>query len=323
MGYIATHISNLIYCYYNNDRLYLLLMNLRDLQYLVAVAEHLHFGKAAKAVHVSQPTLSMQLKKLEETLGVQLFERTNKHVMLTAIGQEMVTRAQRILNESEQLLHAARAARDPEAGTLRLGIFPTLAPYLLPRLMPLLSHHFPRLRLQLVEERTPELQSRLSAGALDLAMLALPVTGAGLEAMPIFDEPFLLAVARHHPLAARTRVHARDMLGETVLLLEDGHCLREQALEVCHLAGTHESTSFRATSLETLRHMVAVSEAITLIPKLATRTDDPLMRYIPFGAPAPSRRIGLVWRAASARAPFFVAMAKAMASGLDVMLHED
>lgn len=156
MGYIATHISNLIYCYYNNDRLYLLLMNLRDLQYLVAVAEHLHFGKAAKAVHVSQPTLSMQLKKLEETLGVQLFERTNKHVMLTAIGQEMVTRAQRILNESEQLLHAARAARDPEAGTLRLGIFPTLAPYLLPRLMPLLSHHFPRLRLQLVEERTPD-----------------------------------------------------------------------------------------------------------------------------------------------------------------------
>lgn len=285
-------------------------MNLRDLHYLVAVAEHLHFGKAALAVHVSQPTLSMQLKKLEETLGVQLFERSNKRVMLTAIGQELVVRAQRILHEVEQMRAVAQSGHDLEAGTLRLGIFPTLAPYLLPTLMPLLTQHFPRLVLQLVEERTPELMAQLKSGALDAALLALPIAIDGLVAAPLFNEPFLLAVARHHPLAHHKTVTARDMQGETVLLLEDGHCLRDQALAVCHLAGVGESSSFRATSLETLRHMVAASNAITLIPKLATRLDDPLMRYIPFKTNAPSRSIGLVWRTTNARGPLFAAMAK-------------
>ncbi len=285
-------------------------MNLRDLQYLVAVAEQLHFGKAARACNVSQPTLSMQLKKLEETLGVALFERSNKRVMLTATGQEIAARARRILTEVEELRRTARAARDPEAGLLRLGIFPTLAPYFLPHLVPLLRAHFPRLDLQLVEERTPELLAQLSAGGLDAALLALPVAAHGLSSAAVFDEPFLLAVGRDHPLAKRKTVTLSDMRGQHMLLLEDGHCLRDQALEVCHLAGTEESSRFRATSLETLRHMVASSDAITLMPHLATRRDDSLMRYIPFARPAPSRRIGLVWRSTSARRRLFEAMVR-------------
>ncbi|MFZ4540832.1 MAG: LysR substrate-binding domain-containing protein [Rickettsiales bacterium] len=288
-------------------------MNLRDLQYLVAVADHLHFGRAAKAVHVSQPTLSMQLKKLEGTLGVQLFERTNKQVMLTAIGADITARARRVLHEIAQLTLAAKAARDPDAGTLRLGIFPTLAPYLLPSLMPQLTQHFPRLTLQLVEERTPELVAQLEAGALDAALLAMPVASEHLSHAALFEEPFLLAVSQRHTLARRKTVSIADMQGQSVLLLEDGHCLREQALEVCHLAGIAESASFRATSLETLRHMVAASNAVTLMPKLATRENDTGLRYIPFKSAAPSRAIGLYWRSTSARASLFTAMARLMA----------
>lgn len=287
-------------------------MNLRDLQYLVAVAEQLHFGRAAMACHVSQPTLSMQLKKLEETLGVQLFERSNKRVMLTPMGHDMAERARRMLHEAEQMRRIAHAARDPEAGLLRLGIFPTLAPYLLPSLMPLLTKRFPKLNLQLVEERTPELLAQLAKGTLDAAILAMPTASEALMTATLFEEPFLLAVARKHRLAKRKTVTAADMHGETVLLLEDGHCLRDQALEVCHLAGVSESSRFRATSLETLRHMVAASNAVTLIPKLATQGNDPLMRYIPFKQPTPCRTIGLIWRTTSARTPLFTHMAHAI-----------
>lgn len=289
-------------------------MNLRDLAYLVAVADHLHFGKAAQAVHVSQPTLSMQLRKLEETLGVQLIERSNKRVMLTQIGREVVVRARRTLDEVDQMKRLAENARDPLAGTLRLGLFPTLAPYLLPGLMPKLTATFPRLSIQLVEERTPELITRLEAGALDAALLAMPVDSETLSALPLFHEPFLLAVARTHRLARRKSVTAHDMHDETVLLLEDGHCLRDQALEVCHMAGVGESGSFRATSLETLRHMVASSNAITLIPQLATRENDPALAYIPFAKPAPTRQIGLYWRSTSARTSLFSTIAEMVSS---------
>ncbi len=288
-------------------------MNLRDLEYLVTVAEQLHFGKAALVLHVSQPTLSMQLKKLEETLGVQLFERSNKQVMLTDIGRDLAERAQRVLQEAAELKQAARDARDPLAGTLRLGIFPTLAPYLLPTLMPVLTQHFPRLSIQLVEEKTPELVTKLEAGALDAALLAVPVDAPALSYAELFSEPFLLAVAKTHRLAKRKSVTLADMQNETVLLLEDGHCLREQALEVCHLAGVGESAQFRATSLETLRHMVASSDAITLMPKLAARGDHTLA-YIPFKSAAPARLIGLYWRTSSARRALFQAMAPLMAA---------
>ena len=285
-------------------------MNLRDLQYLVAVADHLHFGKAALAVHVSQPTLSMQLKKLEESLGVQLFERTNKRVMLTPIGHDIVARARRTLNEAAQITRIAHTAKDPEAGTLKLGIFPTLAPYLLATLMPRMRKQFPRLTLLLVEERTDALIRQLETGSIDLAILAMPVENDHFAQKRLFEEPFLLAVANAHPLAKRKSVSVADMQDESVLLLEDGHCLRDQALEICHLAGIGESANFRATSLETLRHMVAASQSVTLMPKLATDQRDGAMRYIPFKSPPPSRTIGLYWRTTSARTELFHAIGK-------------
>ncbi len=283
-------------------------MNLRDLEYLVAVADSLHFGRAAQAVHVSQPTLSMQLKKLEETLGVQLFERSNKQVMLTPIGQQLTLRARRVLEEAAELTRAARAARDPLSGTVRLGLFPTLAPYLLPAIMPALTRAFPKLDILLVEEKTPELIAQLEVGALDGALLAMPVVHPALRATPLFTEPFYLAVAAKHRLAKRREIHPADIRHETMLLLEDGHCLRDQALEVCHTIGIGESNNFRATSLETLRHMVANGDAVTLMPALATRAAASTARYIPFASPAPARTIGLYWRSTSARTPLFAAL---------------
>ncbi len=285
-------------------------MNLRDLHYLVAVAEHLHFGRAAEACHVSQPTLSMQLKKLEDELGVQLFERTNKQVMLTAIGRDITERARRTLAEAEQLRAVAASARDPQAGTLRMGLFPTLAPYLLPSLMPRLHAEFPRLNVLLVEEKTDELIRRLEAGTLDCALLAMPVPTDTLRVVSLFTEPFTLAVAANHPLAKRKSVSLANLHDVNMLLLEEGHCLRAQALEVCQMIGIGEANHFRATSLETLRHMVATSDAVTLMPQLAVQPEDKLIRYIPFKSPVPSRHIGLYWRATSARAPLFEAIGR-------------
>lgn len=284
-------------------------MNLRDLHYLVTVADVLHFGQAAKICHVSQPTLSMQLKKLEDTLGVQLFERSNKHVMLTAIGADIVHRAKRILAETEQMKQVAHSSRDPFFGNLRFGLFPTLAPYILPNLMPKLQAEFPKLSLLLVEDKTQALIDQLEAGSIDAALLALPVYADTLVGTPLFEEPFLLATSHSHPLANRASVTLDDLRTETVLLLEDGHCLRDQALEVCHLLGIAEASDYRATSLETLRHMVATSRAVTLIPKLAT-LQDTSAHYVPFENNPPSRRIGLIWRKSSARVPLFEALAK-------------
>ena len=289
-------------------------MNLRDLQYLLAVAEHLHFGKAALACHVSQPTLSMQLKKLEETLGVQLFERTNKQVMLTATGQAVVAHARNVLAEVEQMKAAASTAHDALGGTMRMGIFPTLAPYLLPSLMPQMRTWFPKLSLQLVEEKTHDLVQQLESGTIDCAMLAMPLEQpSALIHRPVFREAFTLAVAADHPLAKRAFVKLSDLSQVSMLLLEEGHCLRAQALEVCQLVGVGESGHFRATSLETLRHMVASSNAATLMPQLATRNHDPLLRYIPFKAPAPNRQIGLYWRPTSARGKLFETMTQHIA----------
>ena len=280
-------------------------MNLRDLEYLTAVAQHLHFGKAALACNVSQPTLSMQLKKLEETLGVQLFERTNKTVMLTTIGHDIVARAKRIVEDSKQLRAVAKAAINPLAGELRLGIFPTLAPYLLPSLMPKLKHQFPLLTVLLVEEKTPELIAQLEDGTLDAALLAMPLTNPAFDSNDLFSEDFVLAVPAGHALSKRKNITKSDLRHETMLLLEDGHCLRDQALEVCSALGIGESKSFRATSLETLRHMVAAGNAVTLMPKLAVHDNDRLIRYIPFKKPAPARTIGLFWRTTSPRVRLF------------------
>lgn len=276
-------------------------MNLRDFQYLTATASHLHFGKAAAACNVSQPTLSMQLKKLEEYLGVQLFERSNKSVMLTPIGASITARARTLLAEAEAIRDMAATARNPLSGDLHLGVFPTLAPYLLPSFVPRLKEKLPHINLLLTEEKTPTLIKQLEEGSLDCALLALPLDTPALSATPLFTEPFLLAVPRDHALAKRKTVTPADLAPYSLLLLEEGHCLREQALEVCSTLGIGESNSFRATSLETLRHMVAAGGAITLMPKLAIPAHDPYIRYIPFATPAPARTIGLVSRRTTAR----------------------
>jgi len=282
-------------------------MNLRDLEYLVAVADRKHFGKAAEHCHVSQPTLSMQLKKLEEYLGVQLFERTNKHVMITEAGEKIAERARQILRNAEEIKEIGKTAQDCYAGDFRLGAFPTLAPYFLPLAVPKITKKFPKLKLLLIEEKTEQLLDGLKAGSMDAALIALPIKDDDLESAPLFNDPFFLAVPLGHPLAKRKSINQNEIKGEHLLLLEDGHCLRSQALEVCSMIGASEQQDFRATSLETLRQMVASGIGITLIPKLAMKKNDGIA-YIPFAKSAPSRTIGLVWRKTSARKSCIEAM---------------
>ena len=242
-------------------------MNLSDLRYLVAVADHRHFGRAAEACFVSQPTLSTQIKKLERELGVELFERHPRQVLLTAAGEQVLQHARRAVAEADSIREVARQTRDPETGSLRLGIFPTLGPYLLPHVVPALHRRFPQLELLLVEEKTEVLLQRLHDGVIDVAALALPVDGDHLHSEPLFDEQFVLAVPADHDLASTKRkVNLSVIAGEQLLLLEEGHCLRAQALSVCHLNGASERRGFRATSLETLRQMVASGGGITLLP---------------------------------------------------------
>ena len=283
-------------------------MNLRDLTYLVSLAEHRHFGRAAEASFVSQPTLSTQIKKLEDELGVALVERTPRKVLLTETGREIASRARAVLAEVDEIRAIAQRTRDPEAGKLRLGVFPTLGPYLLPHLVPLLRRRFPRLELLLIEEKTEQVIRMLREGSLDVGILALPLHEESLHAEFLFEEPFVLAVPDDHPLAQRkVRLKLADLEDESLLLLEDGHCLRDQALELCQLAGAGEKVGFRATSLETLRQMVAANVGITLLPTLAikppvARTDN--VQLLEFAGHAPSRRIALVWRKSSSLGPF-------------------
>jgi LysR family hydrogen peroxide-inducible transcriptional activator len=282
-------------------------MNLRDLRYLVSLAEHKHFGRAAEASFVSQPTLSTQIKKLEDELGVALVERTPRKVLLTEVGGEIVLRARDVLNEVDQIRAIARRTLDPESGTVRLGIFPTLGPYLLPHVIPRIRERFPRLELLLVEEKTEVVLRQLREGRLDAGILALPIHDDQLHAQFLFEEPFLLAVPENHELARRKSLRLGDLSDQSLLLLEDGHCLRDQALEVCQLAGASEKSGFRATSLETLRQMVAANVGVTLLPALAVKP--PVARsenvhLLQFRGDVPSRRIALVWRKSSAMTAF-------------------
>lgn len=290
-------------------------MNLRELQYLVALADHRNFRRAAEACLVSQPTLSTQLRKLEEELGVTLVERTPRKVMLTPAGQDAVARARRILTEMEGLREAARRLSRPEAGTARLGVFPTLGPYLLPEVMPQVRARFPQLQLLLTEEKSDQLLARLREGRLDAAILAMPVQEAGLEGEALFEEPFLLAVPRNHPLAARESLRMEELSRYNLMLLEDGHCLRDQALEVCRLSGAQEGSEFRATSLETLRQMVLAGLGVTLMPALAVRGLAPYadrLHLLRFEDSQPSRRIGLFWRRTSPLAPLLRELAEVL-----------
>jgi LysR family hydrogen peroxide-inducible transcriptional activator len=287
-------------------------MNLRDLRYLVALAEHKHFGRAADASFVSQPTLSTQIKKLEDELDVALVERTPRKILLTEVGREIAARARHVLDEVDQIKAIARRTKDPESGTLRLGIFPTLGPYLLPHVIPGLRARFPRLELLLIEEKSEILLQRLREGRLDATLLALPLHDDQLHADVLFDEPFLLAVPTLHRLSKRKALSLEDLESESLLLLEDGHCLRDQALDVCQLAGANERDGFRATSLETLRQMVAANVGITLLPLLSVRppvVQSEAIHVLPFRGEAPSRRIALVWRKSSALHGFLVTFA--------------
>ena len=279
-------------------------MNLRDLRYFVALADTRHFGKAAERSFVSQPTLSAQIKKLETYLGVQLIERQPRKVALTETGVKILPLARRILQESDEIVSLARNEHDPLSGKLKVALIPTVGPYLRPLVARKLRKQLPRLKLMLYEYQTQPLLEKLRAGDIDLGILALPVPLDGLEALPLYDESFTLAVPNNSPLAKRSSVKVDDLNGETLLLLEDGHCLRDQALDVCSRIDVKESEDYRATSLETLRQMVAAGLGITLLPELATRGpfgSGQGLTVKPFARPVPSRSVGAVWRKSTAR----------------------
>ena len=284
-------------------------MNLRDLRYLVAVADHRHFGKAAAACYVSQPTLSAQLKKLERELGVELIERNPRQIMVTATGERVVAHARTMLREADTINEIAQRSQDPEGGSVRMGLIPTVAPYLLPHVVPDLHRRFPNLELLLAEEKTEVALAQLRDGRLDVVVLALPVNDDQLHQELLFAEEFVLAVPTGHPLASSDEpVDASVLADEPVLLLEEGHCLRDQALDVCRLVGASERDGFRATSLETLRQMVAAGVAVTLLPELAVLPPVPdsfdvcLRR---FAEPAPKREIAMLWRRSSEHAGLY------------------
>lgn len=289
-------------------------VNLRMLSYLVALAETRHFGKAADACFVSQPTLSSQLKKLEEQLGVTLIERHPGNIMLTAVGEQIVQRARAMLNTATEITQLAQSFRDPLAGDLRIGLIPTLGPYLLPHVVAAIREDLPDLNCLYLEYQTDTLLAHLQDGRVDVAILALPFEHDGLTVEPLFSEPFRLAVHDSHPLATRKQVKLKELAGQSFLLLEDGHCLRDQALEVCALAGVTERSDFRATSLETLRQMVAANAGVTLLPALAV--DDSkrgAVMDIRFNKPVPHREIAMAWRATSVREEAIRALAKTIA----------
>jgi len=279
-------------------------MNLRDLRYLVALADTRHFGKAATRCHVSQPTLSAQLKKLEEYLGVELIERQPRRVSLTDMGEQLVARARRIVSDSDELLTLARSQRDPLSGTLKLAFIPTLGPYLLPRVAKALRKQLPKLKLMLYEYQTDPLLHALRSGEIDMGVLALPVHADGVETCRLFDENFVIALPKGHRLSDRASLKLDDLNGDSLLLLEDGHCLRDQALDICSRADLEEDQDYRATSLETLRQMVAAGMGVTLLPKLSASgpfAGEKGVVIKPFPKPAPTRVVGAVWRKSSTR----------------------
>jgi LysR family hydrogen peroxide-inducible transcriptional activator len=279
-------------------------MTLQELKYLVALADQGHFGRAAEACFITQSTLSTQIKKLEAFLGVTLFDRSLRRVTPTPIGREIVAAARNVVEETERIRALAKHAQDPMARTLHLGVIPTLGPYYLPHALTVVHKKYPGLRLLLREEMTPQLLEHLADGQIDAALLALPVADDVLRAEPLFYEPFFAALPADHALTTRTRLKVSDLAAEKLLLLDEGHCLRDQALDVCGAGGAGRE-EVRATSLETLRQMVGLGLGVTLLPALAVdagpRIGRKAVEIRPFKSPPPGRTIGLVWRR---RAPF-------------------
>ncbi len=293
-------------------------VTLQELRYLVALADIGHFGQAAEACFVSQSTLSTGLKKLEDELGVTLFDRSLKRVTPTPIGREIVASARRIVEEAARIRELASYAKDPMDRTVHLGVIPTLGPYYLPHVLTLVQQAHPKLRLLLREEMTPHMLAHLTEGRLDAGLLALPVNDPSLVVLPLFVEPFLAAVPAAHPLARSRSVQIEELAQAGLLLLEEGHCLRDQALEACRLEGL-KSEEIRATSLETLRQMVAMGLGVTLIPALAGTGPGPTAQPVvlkPLAKPGASRTIGLVWRRRSPLAYTLERLAETLAGRL-------
>lgn len=278
-------------------------MTLTELRYIVAVAREKHFGRAAEACFVSQPTLSVAIKKLEEELDVKLFERGANEVSVTPLGEEIVRQAQSVIEQAAGIKEIAKRGKDPVSGPLRLGVIYTIGPYLLPDLVKQAIERVPQMPLMLQENFTVKLLDMLRTGELDAAIMAEPFPDTGLAVAPLYDEPFMVAVPKSHPLAKRKRISAEELKQETMLLLGTGHCFRDHVLEVCpeyaRFASDAEGIrkSFEGSSLETIKYMVASGMGVTVVPQLSVPKDtQPHVCYVPFSPPPPTRRVVLAWR---------------------------
>ena len=277
-------------------------MTLTELRYVVAVARERHFGRAAETCFVSQPTLSVAVKKLEEELGVTLFERGPGEVSVTPTGRTIVEQAQRVLEEAARIREIAAAGRDPLAGPLRLGAIYTIGPYLLPKLIPILRRTAPAMQLLIQENFTHRLADELKNGEVDVILVALPFEEPGVLTRAVYDEPFLVAVPKGHPWEGRKRVTSEELTSESLLLLGEGHCFRDQVLEICHTVRARERSPLARTleggSLETIRQMVAGGVGVTVLPATSTGAGGAgdLIRILPFARPVPTRRVAIAWR---------------------------
>lgn len=309
-------------------------MTLTELKYIVAVAREKHFGHAAEACFVAQPTLSVAIKKLEDELGVVIFERGGSEISMTPLGAQIVAQAERVLEQTAAIKEIAKQNKDPLAGPLRLGVIYTIAPYLLPPLVKTMIERVPQMPLVLQENFTTRLIELLRQGELDAAIMALPFADQGLMVQPLYDEPFVVALPKHHAWSERVSIRAEELKSETMLLLGTGHCFRDQVLEVCpemsrfSTSGDGIARTFEGSSLETIRHMVASGIGITVLPQASVpdmRAKGGMLRYVPFEAPAPSRRVVLAWRKSFTRRPAIEAIRQAVLScdlhGV-TMLHE-
>ncbi len=296
-------------------------MTLTELRYIVAVARERHFGRAAEACFVAQPTLSVAVKRLEEELGVQLFERRSQEVVVTPLGQRIIEQAHRALEEAGRIKEIARQGKDPLVGPLQLGVIYTVGPYLLPGLVRALLQSAPHMPLIIQESFTVRLIDMLKSGDIDVAIMAEPLPEGGFMTLPVYDEAFVVAVPRTHAWAQRQHIAADDLKKETLLLLGAGHCFRDQVLEVCPELSRPLPTAegiqktFEGSSLETIRHMVASGLGLTVLPQSSVPTQPPrdsLIRYVPFEAPVPTRRIVLAWRKSYVREAAVATLAAAM-----------
>lgn len=300
-------------------------MTLTELKYIVALAREKHFGRAAEACFVSQPTLSVAIRKLEDELGVQLFERGTAGIQTTAMGDQLIEQAQKVLDEASLLKDLARQGRDPLAGPLRVGVIFTIGPYLLPWLVPQMIQAHPSMPMLLQENYTVKLLETLRQGEIDVLILAEPFDAQGLVTEPVYDEHFMVAVPRQHPWVKRRRIPSAELTQQTMLLLGSGHCFRDQVVEICpELSRFSQASSgiqktFEGSSLETIRHMVASGVGITVLPQTACprSRDDGFLCYIPFESPAPNRRVVLAWRKSFAR-PAAIEALKQQLKALDL-----